>query len=286
MTELVVLSGKGGTGKTSIAACLAVLAPNSITADCDVDAANLHLLLKPSIKEKYDFVGGIKAEINQDKCIQCGVCMDNCRFKAIQDYCVDTISCEGCAVCHFTCPVQAIEIKDHISGEYYLSKCKYGIMVHGALGIAEGNSGKLVAEIKKIANNHSNENTEFIIIDGPPGIGCPVVSSLTGADIALVVTEPTLSGIHDLERILQLILQLQVKAMVCINKADLHIENTQAIKTICVKSQIPIVGEINYDKAFIEAVNNKMPLLEYSSESIVAAQVKQLWNNISANILK
>jgi MinD superfamily P-loop ATPase len=283
MTELVVLSGKGGTGKTSITASLAVMAKNSIYADCDVDAANLHLLLNPHIHETYNFVGGIKAQIDQDKCIQCNACVNNCRFHAIKNYTVNQIACEGCAVCYYSCKNNAITIEDHESGEYYLSETKYGPMVHGRLGIAEGNSGKLVAKIKQKAYQLKTKDTELILIDGPPGIGCPVVSALTGADKALVVTEPTLSAIHDLERILQLIKQLKVEALVCINKANLHLENCKLIEEICTENNIKIVGKINYDKIFIESVVNNTPVVEYAHNTLINKQLEDLWINIKKN---
>ena len=280
MIELVVLSGKGGTGKTSITGSLAVLANNAIYADCDVDAANLHLLLNPYTHESYSFIGGIKAEINKNKCIGCNQCIKNCHFNAIKNYQVDKISCEGCAVCYYSCKHNAIAINDHVSGEYYLSETKYGVMVHGRLGIAEGNSGKLVAKIKQKAHQFKTKDTEFLIIDGPPGIGCPVVSCLTGADMALVVTEPTLSAIHDLQRVLELIKQLKVKPLVCINKADLHEENSKLIQDLCLNQCVDIVGRINYDKAFTEAVINNIPVIEYNKNSVVVKQLKQLWQNI------
>lgn len=284
MPELVVLSGKGGTGKTSIAACFAVLARQSIIVDCDVDAANLHLVLNPQIKEKYSFVGGLKAVIKDNDCIQCGQCEQNCRFDAIKDFQVNSMQCEGCAVCYYTCPAAAIELNDHISGEYYVSDSCYGTMVHGKLGIAEGNSGKLVAEIKKKARIAAGHQ-DLIIIDGPPGIGCPVVSSLVGADVALVVAEPTVSGVHDLVRVLELISKNNIEAAVCINKADLSAEQASVIRELCRQKQIAMIGEVKFDQAFVEALNLNLPLVKYDSDSVTTKNIEQMWANL-LNIIK
>jgi len=203
MKEIVVLSGKGGTGKTSMVASFAALAQNKVLADCDVDAADLHLLLKPKVKEEKEFWSGQVAFIDEDKCTECGLCQELCHFGAIKDFKVDPISCEGCGFCYQVCPVDAITMKDSMSGHSFISETKYGYLCHARLGIAQENSGKLVALVRQNAKLIAErENLDYIITDGPPGIGCPVISSLSGASLALLVTEPTLSGIHDLERVI------------------------------------------------------------------------------------
>lgn len=280
MHELVVLSGKGGTGKTSITGALATLVKDPVLVDCDVDAANLHLLLNPVIKETFNFYGGIKAKINQDICTECGRCVEVCQFSAIDNtYVVNEMACEGCKVCYYECPVNAISVHDHLTGEYYKSETNYGPMMHAEIGIAEGNSGKLVAEVKKVARKVAKDD-QLILIDGPPGIACPVISSLSGADFALIVTEPTMSGIHDLERVLTLIRQFDVVPMVCINKVDISIKQAKRIENFCAKEEIEIVGKIKYDSIFVDALNQGKPISEYNEECESSKAIKQIWLEI------
>jgi MinD superfamily P-loop ATPase len=279
MNELVVLSGKGGTGKTSITGSLAVLAKDKVLIDCDVDAANLHLLLNPTIEKKFDFYGGIKAKIDQDVCTRCGRCIEVCQFNAVDNFVVDEMACEGCKVCFYECPVNAISVHDHLTGEYYKSTTKYGPMVHAEIGIAEGNSGKLVAEVKKIAKEFATSE-KLALIDGPPGIACPVISSLSGADFALIVTEPTVSGVHDLERVLTLIRQFDVMPMLCINKVDLSEDQVKKIEQICVKENIEIVGKIKYDPTFVDALNQGLPIIEYDEYNESSEEIKKMWGKI------
>ena len=241
MKELVVISGKGGTGKTSIAAAFTSLAQKAVVADCDVDAADLHLVLSPTIKQESDFSGGKQAAIIAEKCIGCGRCAKMCRFEAIhfngrgndvvaKTYTVDPFSCEGCKVCVEFCPVDAIDFKAAINGHWFISDTRFGPMVHAQLGIAEENSGKLVTLIRREAKRIAEEqNKDLLIIDGSPGIGCPVIASITGSDVVLVVTEPTLSGKHDLERVAQLTANFGIKTLVCINKADINPEMSRSI---------------------------------------------------------
>jgi MinD superfamily P-loop ATPase len=286
MRELVVLSGKGGTGKTSITGSLAVLANNTVLVDCDVDAANLHLLLSPKIEETFDFYGGIKAMIDTDACINCDRCREVCQYGAINKneyYEVNEMGCEGCKVCFYECPVDAISVHDHLTGEYYKSSTKYGPMVHAEIGVAEGNSGKLVAEVKEVARSITAEG-QLILIDGPPGIACPVISSLSGADYALLVTEPTVSGIHDLERVLELIKQFNVKPMICINKADISEIQKNRIVKYCKDNNLDIVGQINYDEAFIEALKQGEPIVNYDAESSSSVEIKEMWKRILERI--
>lgn len=279
--EIAVISGKGGTGKTVIAASFAALAKNKVMADCDVDAADLHLLLHPEILQRHDFKGGKKAVIDREKCSECGKCEEVCRFNAIENFVVNPISCEGCGVCSHICPEGAIKMEDNLSGEWYISRTKYGPLVHAKLGIAEENSGKLVTVVRQNAKLIAErENKDFIIIDGPPGIGCPVIASLTGVDLALVVTEPTLSGIHDMERVCKVAHHFGVKTYVCINKYDLNIENSEAIKRYCLDSNIEIGEEIPFDQAVTEALVRGVPVVE-SSDNKVTKKISTLWNKVS-----
>ncbi len=292
MKELVVISGKGGTGKTSITAAFAALAGNVVLADCDVDAADLHIVLEPNVKHTSDFSGGKQATIDADNCIGCGRCAEMCRFGAVHEngtpngkgartYVVDPVSCEGCKVCVEFCPIQAIAFEDAINGQWFISDTRFGPMVHAKLGIAEENSGKLVTlirwEAKAIA---TKRKTEFLIVDGSPGIGCPVIASVTGADAVLIVTEPTLSGRHDLERVADLAASFGIQTLLCINKADINPEMTTQIGTEARRRGIAVVGEIPYDDAFTKAQIMKATLVEYTGGQI-AERVKALWRQVT-----
>ena len=279
MKQIVVISGKGGTGKTVTTASFASLAENKVMADCDVDAADLYLLLHPTIKETYEFTGRV-AQIDEDKCIQCGKCQEVCRFEAIDDFTVDPVSCEGCGVCVYVCPQKAIKMVKHPSGKWFVSRTKYGPLVHAKLGIAEENSGKLVSLVREKAKSIAEkEKRDFVIIDGPPGIGCPVIASLSGVDIALIVTEPTFSGIHDLKRVIGVAHHFGVKSMVCINKYDLNLENTQHIEDFCQSYGIEVAGKISFDTIVTEALVIGKPVVEYSNGD-VSSQIKGLWERI------
>lgn len=233
MKEIVVLSGKGGTGKTTVTASLATLLKDAVLTDCDVDAADLYLLLKPEIKESFEFRWSQKARINENKCGRCGKCEEVCRFNAIKNFKVNPIFCEGCRVCYNICPRKAIDMVDNLSGHWYISDTKYGPMVHARLGIAEENSGKLVLLVKKAAREIAERGRyKYVITDGPPGIGCPVISSLSGADVALIVTEPTAAGLHDLLRVLKLAENFKVTVKIVINKFDLEEEKSEEIEHI------------------------------------------------------
>jgi MinD superfamily P-loop ATPase len=286
MKEIVVLSGKGGTGKTSIVASFAALAQNKVLADCDVDAADLHLLLKPKIKEEKEFWSGQVAFIDEDKCTECGLCQDLCHFGAIKDFKVDPLSCEGCGFCYQVCPVDAITMQDSMSGHSFISETKYGYLCHARLGIAQENSGKLVALVRQNAKLIAErENLDYIITDGPPGIGCPVISSLSGANLALLVTEPTLSGIHDLERVIGVCRHFGVPILVCVNKYDLNEENTYRIESYCAKEGIEVAARISFDNVMTEAIVQGLPVVEYSDNG-VTRQIKELWQIIPAKIEK
>jgi len=283
MKQIVIISGKGGTGKTVITASFAALAKNKVMADCDVDAADLYLLLHPEIEETYEFTGRV-ARIDKDKCTQCGKCQDVCRFEAIKDFTVDPISCEGCGVCFYVCPQKAIKMIEDSAGNWFVSETKYGPLVHAKLGIAEENSGKLVSLVKQKAREIAQkQKRDFIIIDGPPGIGCPVIASLSGVDITLIVTEPTLSGIHDLERVAGVAHHFGIKTLVCINKYDLNLKITQNIENFCKTYNIELVGKIPFNKAVTEALIMGKPVVEYS-DNTVSPQIREMWRKI-VNIL-
>ncbi len=280
MKELAIISGKGGTGKTCVAGALAVLAWNKVLVDCDVDAANLHLLLEPQEKEKKPFHGPPKAVIDPDKCLECELCANLCHFGAIRNFTVDPLACEGCGVCFHACPCQAVKMVDHLAGCLYVSATRYGPLVHARLGIAEGNSGKLVSAARKRAREIAEkEGFSLIIADGPPGIGCPVIACLSGIDLALVVTEPTLSGLHDLERVLGLVEHFQGKAAVCVNKWDLSQEYTREIETLCNRKGIALVGKIPYDPAVNEAVRQKLPVIQYNTGP-ASEEIVNMWDRL------
>ncbi|MBT8489668.1 MAG: ATP-binding protein [Deltaproteobacteria bacterium] len=291
MKEIVVISGKGGTGKTSIVASFAALANKKVLADCDVDAADLHLVLNPHIKYREAFSGGKKARIIDDVCIACDRCIEECRFDAIH-YPVSTngegaetpqinpIFCEGCGVCVRICPAEAIAFDDAVNGEWYTSTTNYGFMVHARLGFAEGNSGKLVTlvrqEAKKIAER---ESLDYIIVDGSPGIGCPVIASVTGSDVVLIVTEPTLSGKHDLARVTKLTAHFRIPTLVCINKWDLNPEITEQIETEATQNGVRIAGRVRYDNAITKAQIMKTSVVEYTGGA-VSEDIKTVWRNV------
>jgi len=286
MKEVVVLSGKGGTGKTSIVGSFAALAKSTVLADCDVDAADLHLILQPVIQQRQEFWSGQVAAIDESKCTQCGLCQELCRFKAIRDFKVDRISCEGCGFCYHICPAEAITMEENLAGHWFISDMRYGPLVHARLGIAQENSGKLVATVRQQAKAIAEKRKlDYIISDGPPGIGCPVISSLSGANLALLVTEPTLSGIHDLERVLGVCHHFNVPALVCINKYDINEENSRQIETYCHSQGAKVAAMIPFDNVFTEAMVHGVPVAEYTQNS-VARQLKRLWQNISGFLAK
>ena len=281
MKTLTVVSGKGGTGKTSIVASFAHLTKNKSLADCDVDAADLHLVLHPKVNKSFNFMGGKLAVIDKKKCNQCGKCEKICQFKAIQNLTVDSLSCEGCSLCARICPVNAIKMEKKITGRIFISQTKYGPIVHAKLAVGEGNSGKLVTQVRNIIEKIAREEkVKFIIIDGSPGIGCPVIASLTGVDLALVVTEPTLSGITDLDRIGGVCDHFGIPWAVCINKFDINENNTEKIQKECKRKGIKVIGKIPFDTNFIKAQVAGIPLTEYSSNKS-SIEIKKIWERTS-----
>ena len=284
MKEIVVLSGKGGTGKTTIVGSFAVLAQSKVLVDCDVDAADLYLLLEPKAKETHDFQSGQTAYIDEERCTQCGLCEDVCRFEAIRDLHVDPLSCEGCGFCAQVCPADAITMQQNLAGQWFISDTKYGALVHARLGIAQENSGRLVAEVRRSAKLIAEaEGLDYIISDGPPGIGCPVISSLSGVNLALLVTEPTLSGMHDLDRVLGVCRHFGVPALVCINKYDINKENSRQIRSFCQEQGTDVIAEIPYDNVVTEALVQGLPVVEYSPGE-VTQKIKELWEKVSASV--
>jgi len=292
LKEMVVISGKGGTGKTSIVASFAALAQNAVLADCDVDAADLHLVLQPSIRQTSDFSGGKKASIMTEKCVGCGKCEDVCNFGAVifkgpandvceKTYAIDPISCEGCGVCVHFCTNDAIEFKDAVNGQWFISDTRFGPMVHARLGIAEENSGKLVSLIRKEAKRIAEERKkDLIIVDGSPGIGCPVIASITGADLVLIITEPTLSGKHDLDRIVDLAAGFGIPTLVAINKFDLNADIAGEIEVDVRERNVKAVGKIRYDNVFTKAQIMKCSVVEYTGGA-VTEDIKALWRNVT-----
>jgi MinD superfamily P-loop ATPase len=291
LKEIVIISGKGGTGKTSIVGSFAALAHNAVLADCDVDAADLHLLLQPEVRQTHDFSGGKLAVVSTEKCIGCGKCGEVCNFDAVifngppnevvdKTYTIDSIACEGCGVCVHFCPADAIEFKDAINGQWFISDTRFGPMVHARLGPAEENSGKLVSLIRKEAKRIADEqNNDLIIVDGSPGIGCPVIASITGADLALVVTEPTISGQHDLDRVIELTGHFNIPTAVCINKYDINPKIAETIEKQALQQGIKVLGKVAYDTIVTEAQIAGKTIIEYSSNG-VKDQIVSLWESI------
>ncbi len=280
MKQLTVISGKGGTGKTTITAAFAYLADNPVIADCDVDAADLHLLLTPQLIKQEPFYGNRLASIDKEQCSRCGLCEETCRFGAIQESAIDPTSCEGCGVCAYICPEKAISMKERLSGYWFISDTKEGPMVHAYLGIAAENSGKLVSVVRQQAKDIAEkEKKNLVLIDGPPGIGCPVIASIGGVDMVLVVTEPTLSGLHDLKRILQVADHFNIRAMVCINKFDINPDNTRMIENYCEEKGIELIGKIPYDPSVTRAMINVLSVAEYPCGE-VTEEVKRVWRKV------
>jgi MinD superfamily P-loop ATPase len=292
MKELVILSGKGGTGKTSLTASLATLAARDSKAmfcDADVDAADLHLIMNPKILETHDFISGNEAVINPDLCTGCGQCFEVCRFDAVSQsdddtYNIDPLDCEGCGVCVDLCPEQAIDFPEKNCGQWFASETRFGTMIHARLGIAEENSGRLVALVREEARKRAQtRNLELILTDGPPGIGCPVIASVGQATAVLIVTEPSVSGIHDMKRVAELAAHFKIPAMVCINKYDLNPDQARAIEEIAKEKGLTMVGKIPFDKAFTEAMVQGKSVVETHGDSQATQMMEDIWKRINTS---
>ncbi len=289
--EITIISGKGGTGKTTITASFAVLARNSILADNDVDAADLHLLLTPKVREAHPFIGGRKAEIDAGRCNACGTCAAACHFNAIRfdgkendivsrTYRIDSFACEGCGFCRLVCPIHAIQAEPSVTGQWFVSATEYGPMIHARLGIAEENSGRLVTCVRNRAAHMADELClDKILNDGPPGTGCPVIASVSGTDLALIVTEPTVSGVHDMERVLQLAAHFRVPALIVINKADLNAEQTERIVRIAAQHNSCVIGRIPFDRSVNAALMAGQTVIDYGA-SVAADEIRNVWKEV------
>lgn len=286
MKELVIISGKGGTGKTSLISAFASLANSKVLCDADVDASDLHLITAPDIQKQEDFQGGHRAIINPEKCTQCGLCRDLCKWNAITpDFVIDEIECEGCGVCFYFCPEKAIDFPLNTCGQWFISDTRFGPMVHARLGIAEENSGKLVTlvrqEAKKLAES---KQLDLIMTDGPPGVGCPVIASIGGASAVLIVTEPTVSGKHDMERVAQLAAHFKVPAMVCVNKYDLNPEKAQEIEAYAESGNINVLGRIPFDPMITKAMVCGQTIIEYNKGASVVQAIQQIWKTVERTL--
>jgi len=286
MKELVIISGKGGTGKTCLTAAFSSLAGNKVLCDADVDAADLHLIVDPGVKEKHDFQSGHTAVIQRDKCSECGLCRDLCQWNAISDgFEVDSLECEGCGVCVYFCPEKAVDFSVNTCGEWYISDTRFGPMVHARLGIAEENSGRLVSLVRQEARKLAEKkHLDLIITDGPPGVGCSVIAAIGGASAVLIVAEPTISGHHDMERVVQLAVHFNVPVMVCVNKHDLNPDLTRKIERDAGENGLTWLGKIPFDPIFTKAMVQAQALFEYDGDSAAGGAVREIWKRVSQKL--
>lgn len=283
MKELIVISGKGGTGKTSLLAAFASLAGAKVLCDADVDAADLHLILSPDIRETHDFQSGHTAVIRPEACTECGVCREMCRFDAISpDFTVDPIACEGCGVCVHFCPENAVDFPLSTCGQWFRSDTRFGPLLHARLGIAEENSGRLVTLVRKEAQSMAESSgAPLILTDGPPGVGCPVIASIGGASAVLIVTEPTVSGRHDMERVAELADHFRVPAMLCVNKHDLNPEATATIEAYARDHKVHVLPAVPFDPDFTRSMVAGLTLFEYRPDAPSAEAVRKVWAAVS-----
>ncbi len=282
VNEIAVISGKGGTGKTTVCAALGVIADDVVMADCDVDAPDLHILLNPTIKKDTEFIASQVAVIDEGICTNCGLCEEACRFGAITDSKVDYISCEGCGVCEVVCPENAISMIDRQSGNLYDSDTRIGRMAHAKLLPGEGNSGRLVTEVRKLGTKIATDNgISTVLIDGSPGIGCPVIATVTGIKLGIIVTEPTISGIHDMQRVLELLKRFRVTATVIINKFDLNLENTEAIERYCAENGVIVLGRIKFDPIMTKSMVAAQTLPEFAPDHEISQLLRKIWIQVN-----
>ncbi len=284
MREILIISGKGGTGKTSLTAAFAHLSQDAVLCDLDVDAPDLHLILSPEVSPKKPFISGFKAQINADQCQNCGVCVEMCRFNAVQSKedraAIEAFRCEGCGVCFKFCPHDAIEFIPNECGYWRISETRFGKLVHAQLFPGEENSGKLVALLRQEGRKLAEKvGAQLLISDGPPGIGCPVISALSGIDLVVIVTEPTLSGTHDLKRVVDLCEHFKIAATVIINKCDLNADIVAEIQAFCQLKNIPLLAQIAHSENFVHAMVNGLAFTEYCNND-VSRQIELAWNNI------
>jgi MinD superfamily P-loop ATPase len=286
MKELVVISGKGGTGKTSVTAAFAALAERKLMADCDVDAADLHLVLRPEVQERHFFSGRKQASVDPQRCTGCGVCREACRFAAIDEragavFAVDPLACEGCGLCRRLCPAEAVSFEPVVNGEWFVSATPYGPLVHARLGVADDNSGKLVTLVRNEARSLAEKNgLELVIVDGAPGIGCPVIASLAGVDLALIVTEPTVSGRYDLERVGRLAAHFSIPVAVCVNKCDLNEDMAAEIERTALAQGALFVSRVSYDPAVTAAQVAGTTVVDHS-DGPAARELRRLWDQVA-----
>jgi MinD superfamily P-loop ATPase len=294
--QLVLLSGKGGTGKTSLAAAFAHLAMDggkpirAVLADADVDAANLELVLRPKRIETHDFTGGSVAIIDLERCQGCGICEQVCRFDAVHcsagGYLVDPIACDGCAACVYQCPEGAIRMQPQTAGKWYRSESLYGPLFHADLYPAQENSGKMVTLVKQNARLCALENDiPLLIVDGPPGIGCPVIAAAAGADLALIIAEPTVAGVHDLKRILKTTTHFRIPTLVVVNKTDIYPQGAVKIVTACAKLGVEVIGQVPFDPDVTEAMLNGEPVTAYQPEALSSQALRAIWKIVSDRLV-
>jgi len=290
MKQIVILSGKGGTGKTFVSASLACLAENAVFADCDVDAANLHLLLAPDVQETHEFKGGRIAEVNAEACNGCGLCVEHCRFDALSMVpqaaqvdrvaAVDPVACEGCGVCGLVCPTEAFSFRTSDAGRWFISDTQFGPMVHAHLFAGEENSGKLVQQVRSKARTvGEGRQSDWVVIDGPPGTGCAVMSAMTGVDMVVLVTEPTTAGVHDVKRVIDVAMHFDIPVGMVINKSTINSEMADELRSFASEKKIRYLGDIPYDKRIVDSVADLKPYA-CSFNDDIADRLKSVWNNI------
>ncbi|MFX1475596.1 MAG: P-loop NTPase [Promethearchaeota archaeon] len=286
MKELVIVSGKGGTGKTSLTAAFAALAANHVVSDCDVDAPNLHLLLAPQVEKTEDFIASKVASIDPELCTECYACKESCRFDAIsEELIVDPILCEGCGVCKLVCPVDAVTLTDSLSGYIYTSATEYCPMAHALLLPGEANSGKLVARVRQLAKELAKEKgKDLLLVDGPPGIACSTIAAISGASAGIVVVEPTVPAIHDMERALQLFVHFQIPVMVVINKFDLNLQKTKGVEAYCAEHGVEVIGRVPFDDVMIQAVVAGKPVVVYAPKHKLTQALRGIWEKIEERL--